>query len=63
MTTLQATVRDWEPGSGGSAFRDDGTVLRLPPECLEGSVFRFVRPGQRVQLTLADGVVVAVGLP
>jgi hypothetical protein len=63
VVTVQATVRDWEAGSGGSALRDDGTVVVLPPECLRGSVFRFLRLGQRVRLTLDGDVVVAVDLP
>ena len=52
----QATVRDWADGLGGSAFLDDGTVLALPPDALEGSAFRFVRPGQRVQVVSQDPV-------
>jgi hypothetical protein len=63
MRSVQATVRDWQPGIGGSALRDDGTVVTLPPECLRGSVFRFLRVGQRVRLTLEDDVVVGVALP
>jgi hypothetical protein len=60
---MQATVRDWNPEKGGSAFLDDGAVVALPPECLRGSPFRFLRLGQRVQLTVQDDRVVAVGLP
>jgi hypothetical protein len=61
---MQATVRDWDPVLGGSAFLDDGTVVRLPPECLQGSAFRFLRLGQRVQLRLdGSGLVAAVSLP
>jgi hypothetical protein len=60
---MQATVRDWDPEQGGSAFLDDGTVVVLPAECLQGSAFRFLRPGQRVQLTVQDGLVATVALP
>lgn len=60
---MQATVRDWNPAEGGSAFLDDGTVVTLPPDCLKGSPFRFLRLGQRVQLTVEGDRVVAVGLP
>lgn len=63
MTEVVATVRTWEPDRGGSAFRDDGTVVTLPPECLQDSVFRFLRPGQRVRLVVTDGIVVVVTLP
>lgn len=59
----QATVRTWDAELGGTAFRDDGTVVVLPPESLQGSPFRFLRPGQRVALTVADGVVVSLDLP
>lgn len=59
----QATVRTWDDGSGGSVFLDDGTVVPVPREALEGSVFRFLRPGQRVRLELVDGVVTGVDLP
>jgi hypothetical protein len=59
----QATVRDWDADSGGSALLDDGTVVALPPDCLAGSVFRFLRLGQRVRLVVQDGRVVRVELP
>lgn len=60
----QATVRDWEAGRGGSVFLDDGSVVLLPPECLQGSVFRFLRLGQRVALERdEDGTVTGVDLP
>lgn len=63
MSSVQATVKEWVPGTGGSAFLDDGTVLVLPAECLQDSAFRFLRLGQRVRLELTDGLVVAVALP
>ncbi len=59
----QATVRTWDASDGGSAFLDDGTVVALPAECLQDSVFRFLRPGQRVALTTEDGRVRSVRLP
>ncbi len=59
----QATVRDWDPIRGGSAYLDDGTVVLLPPECVQGSVFRFLRLGQRIALELRDDAVVRVDLP
>lgn len=59
----QATVRTWDADNGGTVFLDDGTVVQIPRDALQGSVFRFLRPGQRVQLEIADGVVVAVDLP
>ena len=58
-----ATVRSWVEGQGGSAYRDDGVEVVLPPECLQASPFRFLRLGQRVRRTVVDGTVVAVQLP
>lgn len=59
----QATVRSWDPETGGSVLLDDGTELEIPRDALQDSVFRFLRPGQRVQLELAAGAVIRVGLP
>ena len=59
----QATVRTWDADLGGTAFRDDGSVVLLPAESLQDGPFRFLRPGQRVALTVVDGVVVSVDLP
>ncbi len=50
----QATVRTWVAGEGGSAFLDTGVVVELPASALSGGPFRFLRPGQRVQL-ITDG--------
>jgi hypothetical protein len=59
----QATVREWDPERGGSAFLADGQRVTLPPECLRDSVFRFLRVGQRVRLVLEGDTVVRVDLP
>lgn len=61
--TVQATVRHWSPETGGSALRDDGTSVVLPPGCLRDGPFRLLRVGQRVRLELVDGQVVHVDLP
>ncbi len=60
-----ATVRDWDAATGGSALLDDGSVAVLPPECLRASVFRFLRPGQRIRLSRDDarGGALTVTLP
>ncbi len=43
---------------------DDGSYVVLPPECLQGSVFRFLRPGQRIRLSSdARGGALTVTLP
>jgi hypothetical protein len=59
----QATIRSWDPDAGGSAFLDDGSLVEIPREALQGSVFRLLRPGQRVRLDVEDEVVVSVALP
>lgn len=59
---LQGTVAGWGE-EGGSAVLDDGRRLDLPRELLESSVFRFVRPGQRVELLVVDAAVTWMGLP
>ncbi len=59
----QATVREWSEGLGGSAYLADGSVVALPPGCLEGSVFRFLRPGQRIVVDLGEPAAVRVDLP
>lgn len=59
----QATVREWRADMGGTALRDDGTVVVLPPECLRGSAFRFLRSGQRVQLHIRGDQVQRADLP
>ena len=48
LTAVAATVRDWRPDEGGSAFRDDGTVLELTPEGLKRE--RDVVPGSALEL-------------
>ena len=59
---VQATVATWDP-TGGTAVLDSGQRLDLDPDLLVDSVFRFVRPGQRVDLVLDGGVVTWLGLP
>ncbi len=58
----QGTVRTWAEGLGGSAYLDDGTIVELPSDALEGSSFRFLRPGQRVMIVGQD-TEVRVDLP
>lgn len=62
MTRRQVTVRTWDPVEGGSALTDDGAVVVLPPDALRHSVFRLLRPGQRVALVVVDEQVTSVEL-
>lgn len=59
---VQATVRRWSAEEGGDALRDDGRVIALPVGCLEGSVFRFLRSGQRISIELSGSRVERVDL-
>jgi hypothetical protein len=63
MRREQATVRDWDSEVGGSALRDDGSVVLLPADALRGSDFRLLRSGQRVSLLLDGDQVRRVDLP
>lgn len=62
MKVVQATVQDWSPATGGAALLDDGQVVSLPAS-LAGSPFRLLRSGQRVRLSLRDGVGTELDLP
>ena len=55
---MQGIIKAYDPGSGdGIVISDkDLSEYNLAPNALEGSVFRMLRQGQRVVLTLdADG--------
>ncbi len=56
------TVRQWDV-SGGSAFADDGAILPLAPDALQGSGFRFLRVGQRVRIATAPSGETRLSLP
>jgi cold shock CspA family protein len=47
---VQGVVKSYDPGSGdGLLIRDtDLSEYELAPAALEGSIFRMLRPGQRV---------------
>lgn len=62
MTRRQVTVRSWDAEEGGSAFGDDGSVVAIPAEALRDSVFRLLRPGQRVVVVVEGGQVTGVDL-
>jgi len=63
MTAVAATVREWDPATGGSAFRDDGSVLALGPDALQDSGFRFLRTGQRLRVARAPDATTRIALP
>ena len=53
---VQGVVKTYDPTTGvGVVVRDDdGTEVFLRPGSLEGSIFRFVRQGQRILFDLDD---------
>ena len=52
----QATVKSYDALTRtGSLVADDGTTeLAIDPRSMEGSMFRFLRPGQRVTFDVAE---------
>ena len=63
IVTVTGTVRTWDASSGGSAFRDDGSIVQLGRDALQDSGFRFLRVGQRVRVATAPDTTVRVALP
>jgi cold shock CspA family protein len=62
---MQGVIKSFDPGTGdGTVVRDtDLADIDLAPDALAGSVFRMLRPGQRVVFTLdAFGRAAHVGL-
>lgn len=59
---MQATVATFDANTrSGSVLLDDGVEVAFPPEALEGSRLRFLRPGQRVRLeTTGEGASLTV---
>ncbi len=53
---MQGVVKSYDPGTGdGVVVRDlDRIEVDLAPDALHGSIFRMLRPGQRVVFEL-DG--------
>ena len=58
---VQATVSDLDPQThSGAVLLDDGVRLPFGPEALAGTRLRFLRPGQRVRVAVADDVVTSL---
>lgn len=53
---MQGVVKAYDPTSGiGSIVRDDDrSEVLLKPGSLDGSMFRFLRQGQRIRFDLND---------
>ena len=54
---MQGVIKAYDPRSGlGSLLREsDRQEIELSATALEGSIFRFLRQGQRVNFDLDDG--------
>jgi hypothetical protein len=61
---MQATVREFDPGSGsGSVFLDDGAVREFGPDVFAASGLRLLRRGQRVAIRCGpSGAITALAL-
>jgi 2-phospho-L-lactate guanylyltransferase len=61
---VQATVREFDPGTGsGSVFLDDGTVCPFGAAVFAASGLRLLRRGQRVAIRCgAAGAITALAL-
>ena len=53
---MQATVSRFDHDTrSGAVVLDDGVELPFDSGALEGTGLRFLRPGQRVRLTVSEG--------
>ncbi len=53
---MQGVIKSYDPvtGDGVLVAESDFAEIDLSPDALEGSLFRMLRPGQRVQYDLDD---------
>jgi CspA family cold shock protein len=56
FASMQGVMKSYDPGSGDGVLVDEVNFndIDLADNALEGSIFRMLRPGQRVQYTLDD---------
>ena len=58
---MQATVATFDPGTGsGTVLTDGGRRIAFDGAAFAAGGLRLLRPGQRVRMDLADGLVVRV---
>ena len=60
---IPATVRSTSPDGDVIVVSDDGLSLTVPRTVVEASVFRLLRVGQRLAVTLNDRIPVRIDLP
>ena len=53
---MQGVIKSYDPGSGDGVVMSEADLsdIDLAPDALEGSVFRMLRQGQRVQFDLDE---------
>ncbi|WP_338751234.1 hypothetical protein [Janibacter alittae] len=54
---MQATVFSQSPDTGAVVVTDEGLSHEVTVDVVAASGLRFLRPGQRVSITEADGVI------
>lgn len=60
---VQATVKSFDDETrSGSVYLDDGTEVPFPAAAFEAGPLRLLRPGQRVNIVLTDGVITFITL-
>ncbi|WP_066362876.1 TetR/AcrR family transcriptional regulator [Herbidospora mongoliensis] len=60
---VQATVKTFDDETrSGSVYLDDGTEVPFPAEAFDAGPLRLLRPGQRVNIVLADGAITFITL-
>ncbi|GGK70054.1 hypothetical protein Sme01_28040 [Sphaerisporangium melleum] len=60
---MQATVRTFDPDTrSGSVFLDDGAEIPFDAVAFGAGSLRLLRPGQRVNISLTDGIITAITL-
>ena len=60
---IPATVLSTSPDGDVIVVSDDGFCLTVPRSVVEASVFRLLRVGQRLSVTLDDRIPVRIDLP
>lgn len=56
MLTMQGVIKSYDPGTGDGVLINEAGLadVDLADNALEGSIFRMLRQGQRVQFELDD---------
>jgi len=60
---ITATVRSTSPDGDVIVVSDDGFSLTVPRSVVDASVFRLLRVGQRLAVTIHDRIPIRIELP